>query len=104
MLMNHKAFDIKTPNKVRSLIAGFAMGNLRQFHKADGSGYEFLAQQIIKLNAINPQIASRLCTALTRFKRYDLERQNLMRQALQSIAQADYLSNDVAEVVARSLQ
>src|SRR3990167_2705496 len=64
-LMQHPAFTLKNPNKVRSLIGAFAGQNLLGFHQADGSGYRFLADQVITLNALNPQIASRLLAPLT---------------------------------------
>jgi aminopeptidase N len=66
-LMEHPAFDLKNPNKVRSVLGGFGQ-SMSGFHKEDGSGYRFLADQIILLNKRNPQIASRLCTPLTRWK------------------------------------
>ena len=59
-LMQHAAFDIKTPNKVRSVIGSFAMANPLQFHAKDGSGYEFLADQILVLNELNPRFGNLL--------------------------------------------
>ncbi|BCE01710.1 aminopeptidase N [Marinicellulosiphila megalodicopiae] len=103
-LMQHESFDIKTPNKVRSVIGSFAMGNPLHFHAKDGSGYEFLADQILVLNELNPQIASRLCAALTHFKRYDENRKLKMIDQLHRIDQCKSLSKDVKEIVTRSLQ
>lgn len=102
-LMQHPAFNIKNPNKVRSLIAGFCGQNPVNFHQADGSGYRFLADQILELNTLNPQIASRLLTPLTRWKRYDSGRQALMKGELQRIMDSAELSRDVYEVVSKSL-
>jgi len=76
---------------------------LINFHKLDGSGYEFLANQIIRLNELNPQIASRLTTPLTRWKRYDQSRQDLMKTQLQRVLDQQDLSPDVYEVVTKSL-
>src|SRR5690606_40617220 len=59
-LMTHPAFNIRNPNKVRSLIGAFANNNLVNFHRKDGAGYRFLADRVIELNLMNPQIASRL--------------------------------------------
>ena len=74
-LMQHPAFTLKNPNKVRALIGAFAGQNLVNFHAADGSGYRFLADQVISLNATNPQIASRQLGPLTRWRKYDASRQ-----------------------------
>lgn len=102
-LMKHKAFTIKNPNKVRALIGAFATYNLTGFHQITGAGYQFLADQIIELNDINPQIASRLLTPLTRWKKFDEERQQLMKAELERIMDTPKLSRDVYEVVSKSL-
>jgi len=103
-LLAHPAFDIRNPNKVRSVIGAFCHNNAVGFHKLDGSGYDFLAEQVIQLNDINPQIASRLLTPLTRWKKYSVERQQLMQAALRRIMDLPGLSKDVYEVVSKSLQ
>lgn len=103
-LMQHPAFSIKNPNKVRALIGAFCNQNPVHFHDVSGAGYEFLAEQILQLNILNPQIASRLLTPLTRWKKYDATRQQLMRKQLQRIADEKALSKDVYEVVAKSLK
>ncbi|MGI1678127.1 MAG: aminopeptidase N [Cellvibrionaceae bacterium] len=103
-LMTHPCFSLKNPNKVRSLIGAFCNGNLVSFHAEDGSGYQFLGEQVKALNAINPQIASRLVTPLTRWKKYDEKRQQLMRKELEVIKADPALSKDVFEVVSKSLQ
>ncbi|MFI8383066.1 aminopeptidase N [Pseudomonas sp. NPDC079086] len=102
-LMQHPAFTLKNPNKVRSLIGAFAGQNLLGFHQADGSGYRFLADQIITLNALNPQIASRLLAPLTRWAKYGSARQAQMKAQLQRILASGELSSDVYEVVSKSL-
>jgi len=101
-LMEHPHFEIRNPNKVRSLIGAFCGQNHINFHSADGSGYEFLADQVLKLNKLNPQIASRLLTPLTRWKKYDPARQSLMQVQLQRIKASEDLSSDVYEVVQKS--
>jgi len=103
-LMEHPAFDIKNPNKVRSLIGVFCGQNPTNFHREDGAGYEFLADQIIVLNDLNPQIASRLLTPLTRWKKYPVESQRLMKAQLERIMASPDLSKDVYEVVSKSLK
>ena len=102
-LMQHPAFTLKNPNKVRALIGAFAGQNLVNFHAADGSGYRFLADQVISLNASNPQIASRQLGPLTRWRKYDEQRQALMRGELERILASGELSSDVFEVVSKSL-
>ncbi len=102
-LIDHPRFSIKNPNKVRALIAVFAMANPTAFHNKDGSGYEFLTDKIIELNALNPQVASRLVKPLIDWKKYDSNRQAKMKQCLQKIKAVPDLSRDVFEIVDRSL-
>jgi len=96
-------FDITNPNKVRSVVCGFCSQNLVNFHKKDGSGYHFLAEIILKLDKLNPQIASRLMAPLTRWKKYDEARQALLKKQLERIQSEPTLSKDVREVVEKSL-
>jgi len=102
-LLNHDAFDIKNPNKVRSVIGVFAGQNLKHFHQVDGEGYSWLAEQVIELDKLNPQIASRLLGPLTKWQRLSVESGQLMRNALEIISNSDNLSKDVYEVVNKSL-
>ncbi len=103
-LMSHPAFSLRNPNKVRSLIGAFCAQNALHFHDVSGEAYAFLADRIIELNALNPQIAARQLTPLTRWKKYDATRQSLMRAQLQRIMQVPDLSKDVYEIVAKSLK
>jgi len=102
-LMDHPAFSIRNPNKVRSLIGAFANGNPLRFHAVDGSGYRFLADQVLALDPLNPQIAARLLRVMARWQRYDEARQAHMREALARIASAD-VSKDVYEIASKSLE
>jgi aminopeptidase N len=102
-LMDHPAFTLKNPNRARSLIFSFCNGNPSQFHAADGSGYQFWAEQVIALNAINPQVAARLARSLDRWRKYAPALQTKMRAALQQVADTPSLSKDVLEVVTKSL-
>ncbi len=102
-LMQHPAFTLKNPNKVRALIGAFAGQNLVNFHRADGAGYRFLADLVITLNALNPQIASRQLGPLTRWSKYDASRQALIKTELERILASGELSSDVYEVVSKSL-
>ncbi len=102
-LVAHPAFELTNPNKVRSVLSVFAGTNQRNFHAIDGSGYAYIAEKIIALNGINPQMAAALAKPLTRWRRYAGERSNLMRSALMDIAGKEGLSTDVFEVVTKSL-
>ena len=101
-LRKHQAFEIKNPNKVRSLIGTFCSQNHVQFHELGGQGYEFLGDCIIELDQINPQIAARLTTPLTRWRKYDYVRQALIQAQLKRIKEVPQLSKDVFEVVEKS--
>jgi len=102
-LMQHEAFSIKNPNKVRALIGGFVSGNAYRFHQATGEGYAFLADQVAALDELNPQVAARLVAPLIRWRRYDESRQGLMKQQLQRLIDLPELSKDVYEVVSKGL-
>ena len=102
-LMEHAAFSMTNPNKIRSLIGAFANANLVNFHNPDGSGYRFLTEQILALNTVNPQIAARLVTPLTRWKKFPAPDGQKMREALQNIANDANLVKDLHEIVTKSL-
>ena len=102
-LMEHESFTIKNPNKVRSLIGSFASSNHFNFHDKLGTGYEFLGEQILKLNTLNPQVAARLVTPLTRWSDYEEPYANLMKKQLKVIKASPGLVSDVYEVVTKSL-
>ncbi len=103
ILMNHPAFDLKNPNRVRSLIGAFSQANPLHFHAKNGQGYKFLADQIIALNTLNPQVASRMVGALTSWRRHDQSRQALMKTQLERIMTTEDISKDVYEVASKSL-
>lgn len=103
ILLMHPAFDLTTPNRVRSLIGAFSQGNPLHFHADSGQGYEFLAEQIIALNGLNPQLASRMVSALTGWRRYNPDRQQLMKKQLERIMATPDISKDVYEVAGKSL-
>lgn len=102
-LMQHPAFDLKNPNKVYALVRSFCGGNPRHFHAADGSGYALAADVIIELQAINPQVASRLARSFDRWRQFDGVRQGRAQAALERIRACEALANDVAEVVGNAL-
>ena len=102
-LLEHPAFDWKNPNKIRSVVGAFAGQNLAAFHHPDGSGYGFLADQVCRLDDSNPQIAARLVTPLTRWRKFAPAYSEQMKAALERIRDKDGLSRDVYEVVYKSL-
>jgi len=101
-LLSHPAFDIKIPNKVYALIRSFC-GNHVRFHAADGGGYAFLADQVIALNAFNPQVAARMARGFDRWKKFNAVHQARARAELERIRDTDGLSKDVAEIVTKAL-
>ncbi|EFN58926.1 hypothetical protein CHLNCDRAFT_19903 [Chlorella variabilis] len=102
-LMAHPAFHITNPNSCYSLFLGFARSPVN-FHAADGSGYEFMGDVVLQLDKINHQVASRMVSAFTTFKNYDQQRQALMRAQLQRIMDTEGLSDNVFEIVSKSLK
>jgi aminopeptidase N len=102
-LMTHKAFTLRNPNRARSLVSTFCAGNPVAFHAPDGSGYAFWAEQVVALDALNPQVASRLARAMDRWRRYAPALQAHMKKALQEVAGQTTLSNDVREVISKAL-
>ena len=85
------------------MIGQFSVANMVNFHAADGGGYAFLADQVIKLNAINPQMAARILAPLTRWEKFDSGRQLKMKDELQRILHVEGISPDVYEIVTKSL-
>jgi aminopeptidase N len=101
-LTKHADFDLKNPNRVRSLIGAFA-GNQARFHDKSGAGYALVADTIITLDAKNPQIAARLCTVLGSWRRFDAARQDLMRENLERIMAVESLSHNTYEMASKAL-
>lgn len=102
-LMEHKLFTLSNPNKVRALIGSFAMRNPLHFHAEDGSGYNFLADNVLHLDGMNPQIASRMVRPLMNWRHYETVRSGLMKAQLERIQGHEGLSGDVYEIVSKSL-
>ena len=100
-LANHPDFTLTNPNRVRSLIYGFAMNNPVRFHEKNGSGYAFVTDNILALDKINHQIAARLARCFNQWKKYDPDRRTLMKQSLKTLAAAPDLSTNVYEIVSR---
>ncbi|WP_114945472.1 aminopeptidase N [Microvirga calopogonii] len=103
-LMQHPAFSIANPNRVRALIGSFAMLNQVQFNRADGAGYRFLASIVLRTDELNPQLAARLLTAFSTWRMMENTRRSHAEEALRSIAQKPNLSRDVGDIVSRTLE
>ncbi|GGP20590.1 aminopeptidase N [Silvimonas iriomotensis] len=103
-LMNHPAFAMTNPNKVRALITAFCNRNLASFHAADGYGYAFAADRVLELDKINPQIAARLAACFNRWTRVEPKRRAMMKAELERVAAQAGLSSDTYEIVSKALQ
>jgi aminopeptidase N len=103
-LMDHEAFSLNNPNKVRALIGAFGMFNPVAFHRPDGAGYELVGGVVGKLDRINPQVAARLAGVFNRWADYDETRRDAMKQQLQAIKATSGLSPDVEEIVTAALK
>lgn len=103
-LMKHKSFTMANPNRIRSLIGGFAFNNPYVLHSLDGKGYEFLTEILTSLNTTNPQTAARLIEPLIKFKQYDQKRQELMKQSLEKLFALPNLASDLYEKIAKALE
>jgi aminopeptidase N len=103
-LKGHDLFTLRNPNRARALAAVFAMRNLRAFHAADGSGYDFLAEIVAEADTLNPALAARLLTPFESWRRFDAGRQARARAALERLSGLSSLSRNAREMVARTLE
>ena len=102
-LTGHNAYDEKNPNKIRALISSFSRFNQLCFHSADGSGYEFLTEQVLKLDPLNPQTAARLVSVFNNWKKFEENNKIKMKDQLNHIVKTPKLSGDVFEIVSKAL-
>ena len=102
-LMGHPDFNLRNPNRARSVIFSYCSANPGAFHRSDAAGYVFWADRVIELDAINPQVAARLARALDRWKKLAEPYRSAAREAIARVASKAELSNDVREVVTRAL-
>ena len=103
-LMDHDAFSLKNPNKVRALIGAFGMFNPVAFHRPDGAGYELVGEVVQQLDRLNPQVAARLAGVFNRWADYDETRREAMKSQLEAIKARSELSPDVDEIVSAALK
>ncbi|MFN3231938.1 MAG: aminopeptidase N [Alphaproteobacteria bacterium] len=102
-LMGHEAFSLRNPNKVRALIGSFSHGNQPRFNDSDGGGYALLADVVLELDGANPQVAARLMGAFNQWRRFDKNRQALMRDQIERVVSEQDLSKDVYEIASKAL-
>jgi aminopeptidase N len=102
-LINHPDFNIRNPNRARSVIFSYCSANPGAFHRADAAGYVFWLERVVELDAFNPQVAARLARALDRWKKLIEPQRSAAREAIARVAARPDLSNDVREVVTRAL-
>jgi len=102
-LAEHPAFNIKNPNKVRSLLGVFSMFNLAQFHLASGDAYDYLTEMTLKVDDINSLVSPRLIEPFTRWRQYDKPRAELMKKQLQKILEKPKLSKALYEIASKSV-
>ena len=102
-LARHPAFSLANPNRVRALVGAFAQMNQTQFNRADGAGYAFLADNVLALDARNPQVASRIMTAFKSWRALEPTRRARAEAELRRVAATPSLSTDLRDIVERSL-
>jgi aminopeptidase N len=102
-LTNHPAFSLANPNRVRSLIGAFAQGNITQFNRPDGAGYDFIAETVLALDQKNPQVSARLATAFRNWRTMEPGRRAKAKGALERIMAVSTLSRDLSDIIDRAL-
>ncbi|WP_100657358.1 aminopeptidase N [Alteromonas flava] len=103
LLMAHKQYSIRNPNRIRAILGSFAFYNTPCLHASDGSGYKFLVDHLLEIDQVNAQVAARIVTPLLSWKKFDGQRQNLIKAQLQRLASNPQISPDVFEKVSKSL-
>ena len=103
-LLTHPDFSLLNPNRVRSLVGAFCMGNPAAFHRVDGAGYRFWADRVLELDGANPQLAARMARVMDRWTKLAEPYRGEARQALERVAARAGLSTDVREIVSHALE
>lgn len=101
-LIQHELFQITNPNRVRAVLGSFSVENTFIFHSKDGSGYEFFINQILRLDKVNPSIASRLLGVFEVVEKLDNDRQNTIKSLLKTVINANP-SNNILEITLKIL-
>jgi aminopeptidase N len=102
-LLNHPAFSIGNPNRIRSLVGSFAAANQTQFNRPDGAGYDFVADFVLDLDSKNPQTAARLLASFRSWRALEPGRRHKAQAALNRIAATQNLSRDTRDIISRTL-
>ncbi|MEE9301799.1 MAG: aminopeptidase N [Alphaproteobacteria bacterium] len=102
-LARHADFTNRNPNRFRALVSAFAFANRVRFHDASGAGYRFLADQVLELDRLNPQVAARTVSPIGRWRKFDTARQALMRAELERVVGTEGISKDLYEIASKSL-
>jgi aminopeptidase N len=102
-LLKHPDFNIRNPNRARSVIFSYCSGNPGGFHRSDAAGYVFWSERVMELDGMNPQVAARLARALDRWKKLAEPQRSAAREAIARVAAKPDLSKEVKEVVSRAL-
>ena len=102
-LLNHESFSYKRPNSVRSLIGSYAASGINNFHHESGEGYALMAEQIAKVDTINPSVAARISRVFDSYKRYDDNRKKLVAEQLEKLANIKTLSSNTREIIEKLL-
>ncbi len=102
-LLQHPKFSLRTPNRVYALLSAFAHSNPSEFHRPDGAGYDFIADLVVAIDAINPQVASRLMSAFRTWRTLESGRQSLAHAAIRRVAAMPGLSRDISDIAERAL-
>lgn len=102
-LVGHPAFSLSNPNRVRALIGAFAQGNITQFNRPDGAGYEFVADTVLALDPKNPQVSARLATAFRNWRMMEQSRRAKAEAVLKRIRTASNLSRELSDIIDRAL-
>jgi aminopeptidase N len=103
-LMQHRDFTLRNPNRARSLILSLCLRNPGAFHRTDAAGYVFWAERVIELDALNPQLASRLARGMDRWSHWAEPYRSAAREAITRVAARTELSDDVREIVTKALE
>ena len=103
-LTGHPLFKLTTPNKVRALIGSFALSNPLQFNRPDGAGYIFVAEKVLEVDKINPQVAARLLGAFRSYRSLEPKRYARAAAALSKVAETAHISRDISEIVNRMVE
>uniref|UniRef100_UPI003517248F aminopeptidase N C-terminal domain-containing protein n=1 Tax=Aurantimonas coralicida TaxID=182270 RepID=UPI003517248F len=103
-LTGHAKFSMRNPNRVRAVIGTFAAGNQLAFHRPDGAGYRWVAERLVELDRLNPQIAARIATTVRSWRSFEPTRRGQAETTLRQLLETEHLSTDLGDILGRSLK